>query len=164
MCILKPKIKYTWSQESILTIYVLWRSFYLLLPQIVFDDKNERTIYSELAHRECIHTPVVFCFNGEIYKKTSLRLLIYVHVRPLGQVIMQRHEGRRHITKVHKNYVRKKQEKLTEAEKHLSRKLLTTAMGVHLTGLYICEMGPGKRLLISKHIGMHHTITGSVLF
>lgn len=90
--------------------------------------------------------------------------MIYVHLWPWGQVIMQRHEGRRHITKVHKNYERKKQEKLTGAEKHLSRKLLTTATGEHLTGLYICKMGPGKRLLISKHIGMHHTITGSVLF
>lgn len=90
--------------------------------------------------------------------------MIYVHLRPLRQVIMQRHEGRRHITKVHKNYGRKNpQEKVTEAEKHLSRKLLTTATGGHLTGLYICEMGPGKRL-ISKHIGMHHTITGRVLF
>lgn len=36
-------------------------------------------------------------------------------------------------------------------------------MGELLTGLYICEMGPGERLLISKHIGMHHTITGSAL-
>jgi len=97
--------------------------------------------------------------------KKHFKGLIYVHLRPLRQVIRQRHEGRRHIAKVHKNYERKKkQEKLTEAEKHLSRKLLTTATGELLTGLYICEMGPGERLLISKHIGMHHTITGSVLF